>query len=67
MGPGRTSTPPPCASRRATEEGAQEIEQCISLSVLPVKTFDAFRAADQTVPGLAHAAEASKGLLKDAD
>ena len=56
--------------RQAALLRAQEVEQRMSLSVLPVDAFDAFRAAieapGKVVPGLARAAEASKGLLKDA-
>lgn len=56
--------------RQAALLRAQEVEQRVSLSVLPVQAFDAFQAAveapGQVVPGLAHAALASKGLLKDA-
>ena len=57
--------------RQAALLRAQEVEQRISLSVLPIDAFEAFRAAveapGKVVPGLARAAEASKGLLKDAD
>lgn len=56
--------------RQAALLRAQEVEQRVSLSVLPVEAFDAFKAAveapGQAVPGLARAAKASKGLLKDA-
>lgn len=56
--------------RQAALLRAQEVEQRMSLSVLPVEAFEAFKAAveapGQVVPGLAHAARASKGLLKDA-
>ena len=56
--------------RQAALLRAQEVEQRVSLSVLPVEAFDAFKAAveapGQVVPGLARAARASKGLLKDA-
>lgn len=56
--------------RQAALLRAQEVEQRVSLSVLPAQAFDAFRAAVDApglvVPGLARAAEASKGLLKDA-
>lgn len=49
---------------------AQEVEQRLSLYLLPTEVFDAFKAAvealGQVVPGLARAAEASKGRLKDA-
>ena len=42
----------------------------MSLSILPTEAFEAFRAAveapGKVVPGLARAAETSKGLLKDA-
>lgn len=56
--------------RQAALLRAQEVEQRLSLSILPAKAFDAFKAAVEApgkrVPGLARAAEASKGLLKDA-
>ena len=56
--------------RQAALLRAQEVEQSLSLSILPVEAFDAFKAAvgapGQVVPGLAHAARASKGLLTDA-
>lgn len=56
--------------RQAALARAQEVEQRVALSVLPADAFDAFRAAiempgGQAVPGLARAAEASAGLLKD--
>jgi len=57
--------------RQAALLRAQEVEQRMSLSILPTEAFDAFHAAveaaGKAVPGLARAAEASKGLLKDAD
>ncbi len=56
--------------RQAALLRAQEVEQRLSLSILPVGAFDAFKAAveatGQIVPGLARAAAASKGLLQDA-
>ncbi|MXU66547.1 type II toxin -antitoxin system TacA 1-like antitoxin [Oceanomicrobium pacificus] len=56
--------------RQAALLRAQEVEQRVSLSILPVEAFDAFKAAveapGKVVPGLARAANASKGLLKDA-
>ncbi len=56
--------------RQAALLRAQEVEQRLSLSILPVEAFDAFKAAVEApgkrVPGLARATEASKGLLKDA-
>ena len=56
--------------RQAALLRAQEVEQRVSLSVLPVEAFDAFKAAveapGRVVPGLARAAESSKSLLKDA-
>ncbi len=56
--------------RQAALLRVQEIEQRVSLSVLPVEAFDAFKGAVESsgkvVPGLRKAAEASKGLLKDA-
>ena len=57
--------------RQAALLRAQEVEQRISLSILPVDAFEAFRAAvaapGKVVAGLARAADASKGLLKDAN
>lgn len=56
--------------RQAALLKAQEVEQRLSLSILPMAAFDAFRTAidapGRVVPGLAQAAEATKGLLKDA-
>jgi uncharacterized protein (DUF1778 family) len=56
--------------RQAALLRAEEVERRLSLSVLPAEAFDAFKAAveapGEVVPGLARAAEASKGLLKDA-
>jgi uncharacterized protein (DUF1778 family) len=56
--------------RQAALLRAQEVEQRMSLSILPVEAFDAFKAAveapGKVVPGLARAAGASKGFLKDA-
>ena len=56
--------------RQAALLRAQEVEQRLSLSILPVDAFAAFRAAvdapGKVVPGLARAAEESKGLLTDA-
>lgn len=57
--------------RQAALLRAQEVEQRLSLSILPVKAFDAFKAAveapGRVVPGLARVARASEGLLADAD
>jgi len=57
--------------RQAAILRAQEVEQRIALSILPADTFEAFHAAvegsGKVVPGLARAAKASKGLLKNAD
>ncbi len=57
--------------RQAALLRAQEVEQRLSLSVLPVAAFEAFKAAIEApgefVPGLAAAAKASEGLLTDAD
>ncbi len=57
--------------RQAALLRAQEVEQRISLSFFPIEVFDAFKAAvgasGKVVPGLARAAKASKGFLKDAD
>lgn len=56
--------------RQAALLRAQEVEQRLSLSILPAEAFDAFKAAvgapGRVVPGLARAARASKGLLTDA-
>ena len=56
--------------RQAALLRAQDVEQRVSLSILPVEAFGACKAAvdapDPVVPGLARAAEASRGLLKDA-
>ena len=56
--------------RRAAIMHAQEIKRRMSLSVLPSKAFDDFKAAveaqGKSVPGLKRAFEASKGLLKNA-
>ena len=57
--------------RQAALLRAQEVEQRMSLSILPIKAFEAFKAAvdapGKKVSGLARAAKATKGLLKDAD
>ncbi|MDE3028554.1 MAG: DUF1778 domain-containing protein [Paracoccaceae bacterium] len=56
--------------RQAALLRAEEVERRLSLSVLPAEAFAAFKAAVETpgrvVPGLAAAAKASEGLLKDA-
>ena len=56
--------------RQAALLRAQDVEQRIALSILPIDAFEAFRSAveapGKVVPGLARAAEASKDLLKDA-
>ena len=56
--------------RQAALLRAQEVEQRLSLSILPIEAFEAFRSATETpgkvVTGLAHAATASKGRLTDA-
>lgn len=56
--------------RQAALLRAQEVERRMSLSILPTETFEAFRAAveapGKVVTGLAHAAQTSEGLLKDA-
>ena len=56
--------------RQAALLRAQEVEQRLALSILPQETFDAFTAAinapGKIIPGLAHAAAGSKGLLTDA-
>lgn len=57
--------------RQAALLRAQEVEQRLSLSALPMPAFDAFKAAveaeGQAVPGLADAAERTQGLLRDGD
>lgn len=56
--------------RQATLERVLEVEQRLSLSVLPQAAFDAFTAAVESpgkpVAGLVEAAKASEGLLEDA-
>ena len=56
--------------RQAALMRAQEVERRLSLSILPAEAFAAFKAAveapGRVIPGLAAAAKASKGLLKDA-
>lgn len=56
--------------RQAALLRVQEVERRMSLSVLPTEAFEAFRAAveapGKVVTGLARAAQASKGVLKDA-
>ena len=57
--------------RQAALMRAQEVEQRMALSILPLEAFEAFQNAVSTtgkaVPGLARAAAASTGLLNDAD
>jgi uncharacterized protein (DUF1778 family) len=57
--------------RQAALLRAHEVEQRMSLSILPIDAFEAFKAAVEepgnVIPGLARAADASKGLLKDAN
>ena len=57
--------------RQAALLRVQEIELHMSLSVLPVEAFDAFKAATKApgkiVPGLRKAVEVSEGILKDAN
>lgn len=56
--------------RQAALLRAQEVEQRMSLSILPVEAFEAFRTAVEApgkkVPGLARVVEATQGFLKDA-
>ena len=56
--------------RQAALLRADEVERRKAISVLPEDIFEAFRAAvaaeGRVIPGLVRAAEASKGLLKDA-
>src|SRR6056297_3336814 len=57
--------------RQAALLRAQEVEQRLSLSILPVPALDAFKAAveaeGQAAPGLADAAKRTKRLLQDGD
>ncbi|MFA8444020.1 DUF1778 domain-containing protein [Yoonia sp.] len=57
--------------RQAALLRAQDVEQRMSLSILPIDAFEAFKAAveapGKVIPSLARAVDASKGLLKDAD
>ena len=56
--------------RQAALLRAYEVEQRMCLSILPIDAFEAFKAAveapGKVLPGLARAADASKGFLKDA-
>lgn len=56
--------------RQAALLRAQEVEQKLSLSILPSDAFEAFRSAingpGEAVSGLARAAVASQGRLTDA-
>lgn len=56
--------------RQAAILRAREVEQRMSLSVLPTEAFAAFKAAvdapGKVVKGLAAAAKVSRGILKDA-
>lgn len=56
--------------RQAALLRAQEVEQRLSLSILPIEAFEAFSSATQApgkvVTGLARAAAVSKGRLTDA-
>lgn len=56
--------------RQAALERVLEVEQRLSLSVLPQEAFEAFTAAversGQPVAGLVEAARVSEGLLEDA-
>jgi uncharacterized protein (DUF1778 family) len=55
--------------RQAALLRAQEVEQRLALSILPEAMFEAFRAATAAPgtpsPGLAEAAKATEGMLKD--
>lgn len=57
--------------RQAALLPAREVEQRLLLSILPIEAFEAFRTAvagrGKAVPGLARAAQASEGLLKETD
>ncbi|MEM7547347.1 MAG: DUF1778 domain-containing protein [Pseudomonadota bacterium] len=57
--------------RQAALLRAEEVERRMSLSVLPTEAFDAFNAAvgapGKVVSGLARMADASKGVLNDAE
>ncbi len=56
--------------RQAALLRAQEVEQRLSLSILPIDAFEAFKSAveapGRVIAGLARAAVASLGLLNDA-
>ena len=56
--------------RQAALRMAADVERRLALSVLPVEAFEAFvsavEAPGKKVPGLAAAATASEGLLKNA-
>lgn len=56
--------------RQAALLRAQEVERRLSLSILPIEAFEAFRNATEApgkvVTGLARAAAGSKGRLTDA-
>ncbi|MBD0866065.1 MAG: hypothetical protein GDA36_10940 [Rhodobacteraceae bacterium] len=55
----------------AARSPEQAFEQPVPLSVLPAEAFEAFRTAvegpGRVVSGLAHAAQASRGLLKQTE
>lgn len=57
--------------RQAALQRAQEIEQRLALSILPAEIFEAFKVAvsapGKVVAGLARAARATEGVLRDAD
>ncbi len=59
------------ARRELRMHSADEEERRTPMSVLPAKTFEAFKvvvdASGKRVPGLAAAARASEGRLKDAE
>lgn len=56
--------------RQAAILRAQEVERRLSVSILPAEAFAAFRAAvdapGTAAPGLADAARAAEGILRDA-
>lgn len=56
--------------RQAALQRAQEVEQRLALSILPTEAFEAFRVAvsaqGKVVTGLAQAAKATEGVLRDA-
>ena len=56
--------------RQAALPHAREVEQRMSIAILPIATLESFKAAveapDKVVPGLAATAGSVPGILKDA-